>query len=366
MSSIERTAYPRYPQKRQIDQKEVIRFYTFTNEELLFIHKTAKTDKLKLSLAIQLKTFQKLGYFIELKETPEEIIQQLKRILNAHYRLSFGYRSKKIRYRHRKLIRQFLGVKQWGAQIIDGRLINQGLRQAIKFASETSHSMNNIPDIINAVIEHLVQTHFELPPFNTLDRLVRHTRHVVNNRIFSSVQESLKSNNLIKRFNDLLECTAEIQRTEFNKLKTSPKRPLINKIHDFIKHAHGLESFGDLTLHLAFVSKVKLEQFAEEVKTLTADELRGISQAKRYTLIASLIITSQSDAKDTLSIMYCRLITIADKQAKSELTKRLEKTKEDTCKIANLLKQIAENAQSNDDELSLATNVREYLVSEWL
>jgi len=363
VSSIERTAYPRYPQKRHIDQKEVNRFYTFTDEERLFIHQAAKTDKLKLSMAIQLKTFQKLGYFIELKKIPEEIIRQLRRILKVHYRLSFGYESKKTHYRHRKLIRQFLGVKRWGVQIIDGRSINQGLRQAIQFASETSRSMNNIADIINAVIEHLVQKHFELPSFNTLDRLVRHTRHVVNNRIFSNIHKNLQANNLTGRFNELLECN-EVQRTLFNRLKASPKRPSINKMHEFIKHFLWLESLGDLTLYLDTISKVKLEQFSEEAKTLTADELKDISVAKRYTLIASLIMTAQCDAKDALSIMFCRLIGIADKQAKLELTNRLEQAKEETCKIASLLKHIAENAQSTNNELALATNVRHYFLSQ--
>ena len=359
MSSIERTAYPRYPKKRKFDQKELNQAYTVTSEEIQLVQQTASTNKSQLSFSMQLKTFQRLGYFIELDEVPEEIVQHIRRSLNFHYRLSFGYGTKKTLYRHRKIIREFLGVKRWRSQEQDGREVHLGMKLAIKFAYDTAQSMNNIPDIINAVIEHLIQSNYELPSFYILNRLVRHTRHTVNNRIFLDVQNKLLANPQRNQLNDLLECQNGVQRSQFNKLKASPKRPTIKRFHEFLEHFHWLETFGEVVLSLEGVSKVKMEQFAEEANSLTADELREISEPKRYTLIASLIYKSQADAKDALSVMFCRLVSIANKQASNELNKCLENAKEDTCKIVSLLKEIAENAQSIDNDTDLINKLHE-------
>lgn len=104
--------------------------------------------------------------------------------MKYHYRLTPGYGSNnKSIYRHRQKIREFLNVKRWGYDETDGSKIHHGMKLAIKYAYDASHSMNNIPDIINAVIEKLVHASYELPSFYRLSRLVRHTRHGVNNKI---------------------------------------------------------------------------------------------------------------------------------------------------------------------------------------
>lgn len=138
----------------------------------------ANTDKSRFNLAIQLKTFQRLGYFIEIEKIPSEIIVHIRQSLKYHYRLTPGYgANNKSVYRHRQKVREFLNVKYWGYEDIDGKKIHLGMKLAIQCAYDASHLMNNIPDIINAVIEKLVHASYELPSFYRLSRLVRHTRH---------------------------------------------------------------------------------------------------------------------------------------------------------------------------------------------
>ena len=48
---------------------------------------------------------------------------------------------------------------------VDDKKIHQGMKLAIQYAYVASQSMNNIPDIINADIELLVQASYELPSF---------------------------------------------------------------------------------------------------------------------------------------------------------------------------------------------------------
>ena len=114
----------------------------------------------------------------------------------------------------------------------------------------------------------------------------------------------------------------------------------------FLDHFHWLESFNNIIVCLNIISKVKIEQFAEEAKNMSADEFADLSEAKRYTLIVSLIYKSQVDAKDALSLMLCRLISIAHKQSHTKLENKLKGSQEDSCDIAELLKKIALDRQS--------------------
>ncbi|MCA0402500.1 MAG: Tn3 family transposase [Proteobacteria bacterium] len=339
MSSIERTAYPRYPARRKIKQKELCQ-YTLTHDEIDLMKTMANTSHSHLNFAIQLKTFQRLGYFISIDEVPDEIVHHIRLSLKLHHRLKIGYQSNTTLYSHRTKIRQHMKVKRWGSENIDGQQVHAGMKLAVKYAYETSHTMNNIPDIINAVIEHLLQSNFELPVFNTLDRLVRHSRHAVNNKLFRQAFHKL-SENQISQLNDLLKPAENGKRSLFNKLKEFPKRPSIKKFQKFLEHFHWLESFNNILECLHIISKVKIEQFAEEAKNMSADEFADLSEAKRYTLITSLIYTSQIDAKDALSLMLCRLIAIAHKQSHVKLENKLKGSQEDSCDVAELLKKIA-------------------------
>jgi hypothetical protein len=70
MSSIEKTAYPRFPKRRKIKPVELNRNYSLQPAEVNMINLAANKDKLRLSMAIQLKTFQRLGYFADMNDIP--------------------------------------------------------------------------------------------------------------------------------------------------------------------------------------------------------------------------------------------------------------------------------------------------------
>jgi len=320
MSPIEKTAYPRFPKRKKIRPDELSRSYSLRQDEINMISLATNTDKSRFNMAIQLKTFQRLGYFVETNKIPSEIIVHIRQSLKYHYRLTPGYGdNNKSLYRHRQKIREFLHVKRWGYEDISGKKIHPGLKLAIQYAYDASHSMNNIPDIINAVIEKRVEASYELPSFYRLSRLVCHTRHTVNNKIFHDAMKKITTSSQSGVFSKLLTLQDHTQRSLFNQIKNLPKRPGINNFHEFLDHFHWLMSFGSIMHCLDGIAKVKIEQFAEEANQLTADELNECSEAKRYTLIASLIYRSQAHAKDALAMMFCRLISIAHKQSNHAL-----------------------------------------------
>jgi hypothetical protein len=150
-------------------------------------------------------------------------------------------------------------VKRWGYENVDGKETHPGMKLAIQYAYDASYIMNNIPDIINAVIERLVHASFELPSFYRLSRLVRHTRHSVNNKIFRETMQKITLSNQSDALNNLLILQDGTQRTLFNKLKNLPRRPSISKFHDFLDHFQWLLSFGNMASCLDGVAKVKIE-----------------------------------------------------------------------------------------------------------
>ncbi len=362
MSSIEKTAYPRFPQRKKIKQAELNRHYSIPQTERLMIEQAANTKKSQFNLALQLKAFQRLGYFVNLTEIPDEVVMHIRQALKCHYRLTPGYRDKMTKYRHRKKIREFLNVKQWGWEYIDGKKIHPGMKLAVQSSYEISHSMNNIADIINAVIEKLLQANFELPSFYRLNRLVRHTRHHVNNKIFRGAMQRLVAGNHQVTLDNLLVRQGDEQRTLFNKVKSMPQRPSVNKFHKFLDHFHWLMSLGDILSCLEGITKIKIDQFAEEAKTMTADDMMDIGEAKRYTLIASLIFKAQSTTKDVLAKMFCRLIAIAHKQAKTKLEKKLNSSKDDTCNVIELFQKIIDDGRSIKNYCLFAKTFHETII----
>ena len=76
MTSIERTAYPRF--KRQFTTKELTDIYTPTKSEIAFAYATATGERNILNLLVILKSFQRLGYFPSLTDIPLKIINHIR------------------------------------------------------------------------------------------------------------------------------------------------------------------------------------------------------------------------------------------------------------------------------------------------
>ena len=129
MTSIERTAYPRF--KRQFTTKELTDIYTPTKLEIAFAYATTKGESNILNLLVILKSFQRLGYFPSLTDIPLKIINHIRSHLKFAIDIGLGYENNKTMYRHRTAIREYLQVKSF----------NQTARHLPGFlTSEKNHS----------------------------------------------------------------------------------------------------------------------------------------------------------------------------------------------------------------------------------
>ena len=330
MSSIERTAYPRFS-TRVLKQKELDEFYSLTPDECRHLDQNVRGDLMRLSYATQMKAFQRLGYFPALQNIPSAVIDHLKKCLRlTDFALAPHYEHNRTKYRHQSSICHFLKIHRWGSVTNrkSGEAVHPGRKLAISVAWKTAQTMNNPPDIINVIIEELVHNRYELPSFGVLDRIARHARASVNRKIFRQVHSQIDKE-LVKKLDELFVIKPGFARTGYNALKRLPKSPTISHFKELITHHDWLLSFGDTAKYLTDIAKIKLQQFAAEAKSLDASDYKNMNDSRRIALIICLIHQAQRRAKDSLAIMLCRTISKIHHKAAEKFTE-MKDTREDT------------------------------------
>lgn len=173
----------------------------------------------RLHYALQLKTYQELGYFIETNFIPITIITYIRKQLGIPHNLQLKTVPSSTLYRYRQVIRDYLNIIPWG---LKGAKSAQ--RVALNSALQASQTLTIPADIINMVIETLRREHCELPAFNVLCRLVGHIRFGVNNSIFRSVYQKLKAGDKIVLLEPLLKVPEGQIYSPYQTLKEPPKR----------------------------------------------------------------------------------------------------------------------------------------------
>ncbi|MBX3709090.1 MAG: DUF4158 domain-containing protein [Gammaproteobacteria bacterium] len=266
---------------------------------------------MRLNFAVQLKTFQRLGYFPKLTAVPFVIIDHIKKCLGIFDDdITFHYEHSTTLYRHRDHVCAYLKITRWKKnkkRKSAGEPIHPGRHLATRIAYQAAQTMNYPADIINVVIEELIHHHYELPTFDQINRLVKHTRALVNRKIFKNIFKQLDSN-LINMLDDLFFLKSGHSKTGYNSLKRLPKNPTITHFKELLAHHDWLMSFGFVENYLQDISKIKLQQFSAEAKSLDASDFKEMNSNRRYALIICLIHHAQRRAKDALAIMYCRTI----------------------------------------------------------
>ncbi len=310
MSSIERTAYPRFS-TRVLKQSELDEFYSLTPDETRYLDQNIRGDLMRLNFATQLKAFQRLGHFPSLSSIPSTIIDHLKKCLRlTDPVLTPHYEHNRTKYRHQDSICNFLKVKRWGkvSNRKQGDSVHPARKLAVSVAWNAAQTMNNPPDIINVIIEELVHHSYELPSFGVLDRVARHARASVNRKIFRQIHDQIDGK-LLKKLDELFSIKPGCARTGYHALKRLPKSPTISHFKELLAHYDWLLSFGDTEQYLPGIAKIKLQQFATEAKSLDASDYKNMNGSRRVALIICLIHHAQRRSKDSLAIMYGRTIS---------------------------------------------------------
>jgi hypothetical protein len=212
-------------------------------------------------------------------------------------------------YRHRTAIREYLTVKSFN---------QTALHLAVSAVNESATVMDNPADLMNVAIAELIKNRYELPGFNTLNRLVRRVRNLVNQNLFKLVLSRL-SNDYQQRLIDLLDNHPVEYRSLYNNIKQLPKRPTRNHLNDLIVHLIWLDSLGDIKPLLTGITAAKIQHFAAEARVLDASEIKEFNLPKRITLILCLIYSAQVTTRDNLVEMFLKKMRLIHNNARKEL-----------------------------------------------
>jgi len=340
MASIERTAYPRF--KSALSPQELQALYEPTDAERKFIRTHARGDAGQLTLLGLLKSHQYLGYLPDVDDIPLQIHHYLRQQLNLPCETRFQD-AKNTRYRYRKRIRAYLGVKAYSFG---------GNRVAQQAARIAAYTMSDPADLINVAIEHLIEQRFELPAFSTLDRLVLHVRHGVHEDLYRRITGSLSASDQ-KRLDALL--TVRDGRTDFNRIKDTPGPATLSHLRQWTERLKWLESLLPTRPYLKDVAYTKIQQFAAEADALDVGDMRDMNnRPRRYSLLICLLHQGQGQTRDQLVEMLLKRMRLTTNAAKKRLKDLQDQCRDLEEQMLSIFAEVVnETIQTPDDNAKL-------------
>lgn len=352
MTSIDRTAYPHLNKK--LSEAELALCYEINDDEKVFIRRHARNDRGYLVLAAMLKTRQQLGYFVSLEKIPKQIIlaiaQQLGVPKEAWQIADENFDRSLYRYRaacHIRLESSAFSNGTWA-------IIQASIRKA-------ALTMSDPADLINVAIEKLANAKIDLPAFSTLDRLVNHERQTVHNELYLKITNSLE---LTQRqaMDALLEVAHGERITEFARMKQTPGPATLGHFRAWSDRLAQLDSILDPKPFFDGIAYTKIRQFAAEATAYALGDIQGISNdAKRYTLLLSLLHETQAKTRDELIDMFLRRMKGVHHSAQNKLRELQEKHRELEESLIGVLGQVIQRADTSDSNEALGQQVRNLL-----
>jgi hypothetical protein len=305
VASIERTAYPRF--KAALSAQELQTLYAPTEEEREFVATYARTDTQQLTLLTLLKCHQSLGSLPAFETIPTSIRQYLCQQLHLPPETEF-HTAKNLRSRYRHLIRGYLAVTAYA----DGgpRVVEQRVTEAVS-------TMSDPADLINVAIEHLIQQRFELPAFQTLDRLVSHVRYEVHQTLYTRMTATLSAAQKT-RLDALISVHAG--RSEFTRIKDTPRRATLKHLRQWTERLTWLESIMAPQPFLRGIAHTKIQQFAAKAAALDLGDIRAILHGpRRWSLLLCFLHHAQVQTRDQLVDMLLKRMRHTTNAAKERL-----------------------------------------------
>lgn len=295
MAVIERTNYPQF--ERMNLRSELRTGFVLSADELQFLQKSAREPGHRLTLAVLLKSFQRLWYFPSLDAVPTSIARHLRAALNFRAQVKPAEIHVNTLHSYQRKVRAFLQARPFHEGGAEG-----GFATARRIALELAEHMDNPADIISAIVEHLRRRRIELPGFSTLDRLARRTRALVNGRLFADISAGLTAQDKAV-LDGMLVVDGDGGKSPLQRIKRLAKRGSLAHFQEQLDQVQFLDGLVATSPLLDHVPDIKRRHFAAEARALDASELRDFTDPKRYALLTCLVhrarVQAREDAVDT-------------------------------------------------------------------
>ena len=271
------TAYPEF--KRSYSHKELEQCFTPTFEEKLFVEQHAHPDSPvhALIFMLLLKCYQCLGRPISLKKIPDIVKEHVAQQMNQPDYILPKIFSRATKRRYLKRIRHYLGINI--DQDSRKKIINDTINNYAKIRNDTT-------DIVNAVLDILIKSHFELPPLNQMIRQTKSALHQANEKIYFSIDQQL--NDKAKTAIELLLKKKSIgDNSEWFYAKQEIAQPTIKKTKEFIQQFQKLIQLKILLpINSNHIAPAKILTFYHEAESIDAGVFNKMKSHKRNALVA--------------------------------------------------------------------------------
>ncbi|EKU96852.1 transposase, TnpA family [Leptolyngbya sp. PCC 7375] len=340
MPSLEDTAYPRL--KSNPSRQALKTLYTPTEEEIALARRRTRGEVATLGFLVLLKTFQTVGYPVQITQVPKAIIRQVATTLESSLSPDdvAGYDASGTRRRHLNVIRTYLKIQAFGSEA------HQVMVTAMTTAVQTQH---DLVDLINVALEELVRQRFELPGFSTLVRTARTVRTRDNDQIYQRVCEALKGAAQLQ-LNELFYVAEGEVTTRWNEVKQEPGEPKLGELQQLIERLNWLKPLQVAESALVDLAEVKQLHFAAEAQALEANQMKELPDPKRQTLAAALLQQRYSQTLDDIAQVFIKRLTGMHYKAKDALANYRAESQQRTDELIETLRHVV-IAHSTDAEI---------------
>jgi Domain of unknown function (DUF4158)/Tn3 transposase DDE domain len=351
MSSIERTAYPRFTRAPSI--KELREIYTPTPTDVAFVATKARGPAQKFALMILLKVYQRLHYFPDPQSIPGALISHIRSVMKLPDDLVPDI-SPATLYRYYGSLREHLELTS------QGKHVRHVAALAMHSAAQV---MENPADLINAALETLLLEHCELPAFSTLDRMAGRIRRLVNRGIYQSVFARIAETEQ-QALSRLLEPDGSSRFTAFDRIKDAPKSATLTHLDEWLNRLTWLQSWGTTEPFVEGVRSSKITHLAQEARSLYPSDLQDFSAPRRLTLLACLLSQATVATRDEIVQMFLKRMSKLTEKAKQELLRLREEERATTEHLVEVLADVVQVSADAKDETEGGTQVRAVLDRE--
>jgi hypothetical protein len=349
MASIDRTAYPRF--QTTLSAPELHTLYAPTEAERHFVALHAREAPQQLTLLTLLKGHQVLGYLPQCAAIPAYVPPYLRQHLHLPPETGF-HDTPSARARYRQLIRGYLDVHAYAAG---------GARLVAETVTQAAYTMSDPADLINVAIEQLIAHRFELPAFQTLDRLVRHLRYRVHQDLYARITATLSPAEQGR-----LEALLHVQdgHSAFTQLKDTPRRATLSHLRQWTTRLTWLDGLFTPQPFLHDLAYTKVHQFAAEAAALEVGDLRAIRDTpRRLSLLLCLLYRAQVQTRDQLAEMLLKRMRATTNAAKARLQELHDQHRELEEQMLAVFSEVLTHTleTSEEEEATLGHQVRHVL-----
>jgi TnpA family transposase len=287
MTAIERTAYPRF--KRILTAKDLEEVYTPTPQERFLALRSTKGTVAEAGFLVLLKTHQRLGRFIALREVPSAILNHIIKIVDPNLNASDleTYDTSGTRQRHIPLVRAARELQPYGPT---------ARTCLLKAMIGVARTKDDVADLINVALESLAKACFELPPFATLDKAAHHVRAITTRGLYRQVS-ALLDDPARSALEQLFVVPSGASFSPWELLKQEPASPTLMHMRSLIDHLFSIS----------------------EQRTLLPTEMKDLELHKRLTLAAAFVLGQSAGALDDLAEMFIKRMLAIHQKGKDAL-----------------------------------------------